>query len=183
MTCFMQPIIAKPGFKRWGTGVWGWKFPNRVQAQNSDGAFRAKLPENTDEFLFMAALWNRAGYYIYLSCGFFFLLSSIFRFFLALSQPSQIGCLPYFHTWCGPSSSLGCCTRLAGNTGRKKSPKFRHLRSIAQLCRAISSQLRHISTIGKKLLNSNTSSTCPHSMVNFSPLTAEILFESLGHPS
>jgi len=31
-------------------------------------------------------------------------------------------------------------------------PKNRHLGTIAQLCRAISSQLRHISTIGKKLV-------------------------------
>ena len=34
----------------------------------------------------------------------------------------------------------------------KKSSKIRHLGTIAQLCRAISSQLRHISTIGKKLV-------------------------------
>ena len=33
--------------------------------------------------------------------------------------------------------------------------KNRHLRTIAQLCRAIFSQLRYVSTIGKKLLNSN----------------------------
>jgi len=31
------------------------------------------------------------------------------------------------------------CTRLAENTGRKKSPKNRHLGTIAQLCRAVSS--------------------------------------------
>jgi len=54
-------------------------------------------------------------------------------------------------------------------------PKNRHLGTIAQLCQAISSQLRHISTIGKKkLLSSNDSSTCPYSMVNFGPLTVEI---------
>ena len=45
-----------------------------------------------------------------------------------------------------------CCTRLAANTGRKKFAKNRHLGTIAQLCRAISSQLRHVSTIGKKLV-------------------------------
>ena len=44
----------------------------------------------------------------------------------------QIGCLPYFHTWCGPSANLECrseicCTRLAGNTGHIKSP-FWHYR-------------------------------------------------------
>jgi len=39
--------------------------------------------------------------------------------------------------------------RLAENTGRKNGAKTRHLGTIAQLCRAISSQLRHVSTIGK----------------------------------
>jgi len=41
---------------------------------------------------------------------------------------------------------------LAGNAGPKKSPKMRHLGTIVQLCRTISSQLRHVSTIGKKLV-------------------------------
>jgi len=36
------------------------------------------------------------------------------------------------------------------NTRRKKVAKNRHLGTIAQLCRAISSQLRHVLTIGKK---------------------------------
>ena len=66
------------------------------------------------------------------------------------------------------------CTRLAANTGRKSVAKNRHLGTIAQLCRKISSQLRHVSTIGKNLLSSNTSSTCPGNMVNFGPVTAEI---------
>jgi len=68
-----------------------------------------------------------------------------------------------------------CCTRLAGNTGRKNDAKNRHLRTIAQICRAISSQLRHASTIGKHLLISNISPICPYNMVNFGPLAAEIV--------
>jgi len=32
---------------------------------------------------------------------------------------------------------------------------------------------RHVSTIGKKLLSSNISSTCAHKMANFGPLAAE----------
>jgi len=62
-------------------------------------------------------------------------VSSIFYLsffsFLAYSQLSQIGCLPYFHTWCGLSANLRCrtetcCTRLAENTGtgRKNRQKF-----------------------------------------------------------
>ena len=46
--------------------------------------------------------------------------------------------LLYFYTWCGLSSanlkyrSEMCCTRLAENAGRKKSPKISHLGTIAQ---------------------------------------------------
>jgi len=70
-----------------------------------------------------------------------------------------------------------CCTGLAGNAGPKKSPKIGHLGTIAQLCQAISLQLRHVLTIGKKnLLNSNVSPTCPHNMVNFGQLAAEIFW-------
>jgi len=72
-------------------------------------------------------------------------------------------------------TSETCCARLAENTGRKKVAKNRNLGTIAQLCRVISSQLRHISTIGKKnLLSNNISSTCSHNMVNFGPLATEI---------
>jgi len=64
-----------------------------------------------------------------------------------------------------------------------KVAKNRHLGTIPQLCRAISSQLRHVLTIGKKnLLSSNISCTCPHNMVNFSPLAAEIVWLVWGTP-
>ena len=75
-----------------------------------------------------------------------------------------------------------CCTRLAANAGPKKVAKNRHLGTIAQLCRSISLQLRHVSTIGKNLLSSNISSTCPHNMVNFGPLAAEIISLVWGTP-
>ena len=111
-------------------------------------------------FVIMVALW---------------FLSSFF-----FSSPNLSGrrldvYLPYFHTWCGLSANLECtsemcCKRLAENTGRKN----RHLGTIAHICRAVSSQMRHASTTGKNLLNSDTSSTCPHNMVNFGILTAEI---------
>jgi len=53
---------------------------------------------------------------------------------------------------------------------RQKSPSAHH----STICRAISSQLRHVSTIGKKILSSSISSRCPHNMMNFGPLAAEI---------
>ena len=75
-----------------------------------------------------------------------------------------------------------CCARLAENTGRKKVAKNRHLGTIAQLCRAISSQLRHISTIGKKLVKQQYVLQSPHNMVNFSPLAAETVSLVWGTP-
>jgi len=90
---------------------------------------------------------------IFLPCYFF--LSSF-----SYSSPNLSGRrLDVYHTstWRGPSANLECrsemcCTRLAGNTGCKSDAKNRHLCTIAQHCRAISSQLRHASTIGKKLV-------------------------------
>jgi len=76
-----------------------------------------------------------------------------------------------------------CCTQLAGNTGCKNDAKNRHLRTIAEFCRTVSSQLRHVSTIGKLLLNSNMSSTCPHNLANFGPLIAEICWQVWGTPA
>jgi len=70
-----------------------------------------------------------------------------------------------------------CGTRLAENTGRKKFAQNRYLGTIAQLCRAIS---LHVWTIGKNLLSSNMSSTCPHNMVNFGLQTAEICWRVWG---
>ena len=89
----------------------------------------------------------------------------------------------------GLSANLGCrsemcCVQLAGNAGPKKSPKSCHLGTIAQLCWAISLQLRHVSKIGiKSLLNTNVSLTCPNNMVNFGPLVAEISLGVWGIPA
>jgi len=76
-----------------------------------------------------------------------------------------------------------CCTWLAGYTGCKNDAKNRHLLTIAQFCRAISSQLRHVSTIGKNLLSSNIALRCPYNPVNFSPLAAEIVSLVWGTPA
>ena len=60
----------------------------------------------------------------------------------------------------------------------------RHLSIIAQLCRVISSQIKHVLTIGKKnLLNRNISSRCLQNMVNFGPLTTEIRWRVWGTPT
>ena len=133
----------------------------------------------------MAALRNRAGHYVFVMWFLYvfvlWFLSSIFYLF---SSPNLSGRRLDVYTilrhmvW-PYSANLECrsetgCTRLAGNAGPKKSPKSRHLGIITQYCRDISAQLRYISTIGKNILSSNTSSTCPHNMVNFGPLATEI---------
>ena len=75
--------------------------------------------------MFVTAQYDRPLYFC--SCS-FCLLSS---FFLACSLQSQIGCLPYFYTWCGLSANLECrsemcCTRLAENMGCRTSPSAYH---------------------------------------------------------
>jgi len=72
--------------------------------------------------------------------------------------------------------------RLAANAGPKKVAKNRHLGTIPQLCRAISSQLRHVLTIGKKLVKQQYVLYMPHNMVNFGPLVAEIISLVWGIP-
>ena len=64
----------------------------------------------------------------------------------------------------------------------QKLPKSRHLGTIPQLCRAISSQLKACIDYRKNLLSRNISSTCLHNMANFSPLPAEIVSLVWGTP-
>jgi len=74
-----------------------------------------------------------------------------------------------------------CCTRLAGNTGPQKitknSPSGRHRTTLSGYIFAAKAR---IDNRKKNLLNSNVSPTCPHNMVNFSPLAAEIRLRVWG---
>ena len=105
---------------------------------------------------FIAALWNRAGHYVSVL---WFLLLSIFFFLLLFSSPILSRCsldvyhTSTFHTCCGLSANLGCrsetcCTRLAENLKYRtqKSPKIRHLRTIAQIVGLYLRNERYIST-------------------------------------
>ena len=62
-------------------------------------------------------------------------------------------------------------------------PKNRHLGTIAQLCRAISSQLRHVSPIREKLVKQQYVLHMSHNMVNFGLLAAEICWRVCGTPA
>jgi len=73
-------------------------------------------------------------------------------------------------------------TRLAANAGPKKVAKNGHLGTIQKF---VGLYLRNYGTYRqseKNLLSSNTSPTCPHNMVNFGPLAAEILSLVSGNP-
>jgi len=77
-----------------------------------------------------------------------------------------------------------CCTRLVENTGRKKSRQklpSRHHRTT--LSGYIFATKAHIHNRKKNWLSTNMSSTCPHNMVNFGPLTAEIGSTIWGTPT
>jgi len=78
-----------------------------------------------------------------------------------------------------------CLVWLAENTGCKNyaKNKNRHLHTIAQLCWAVSLQLRQVSTIGKNLLIGNIFSICLYTMVNFGPLTSEICWRVWSSPA
>jgi len=72
---------------------------------------------------------------------------------------------------------------LAENIGRKNDIKIRHLCTIAQLCQAVPSQLRHISIIGKKLVEQQN---IPHMSLQYGELRPTSGWDrlgSLGHPA
>ena len=110
-------------------------------------------------------------------CVCFFLLSFFF------SSPDLSRCrLDVYHT-----STRGVALVRIWNTGlkrtargslemqdTKKSPKIRHLGTITQLCRAISLHLRHMSTIGNKLVKKQYLPHMSYNMANFGLLAAEI---------
>ena len=84
-----------------------------------------------------------------------------FVFFLSFFLFSSVNLgrrrLDVYHasTRCGLNANLECmsemcCTRLAEKYRTQKIAKNHHLDTIAQLCRAVSSQLTHVSTIGEK---------------------------------
>ena len=127
--------------------------------------------------LVMAALRSRCGHYILV-----LFLSSFFP-----SRNLSRRRLDVYHTYthgvaleCRPEM---CCTQLAGNAGPKKSPKIRHLGTIAKLCRAISLQLRHVSTIEKKFVKQQYLPRMSSQYGEQGPLTAEIRSGIWGTPA
>ena len=127
----------------------------------------------------MVALCNRADHNIF---ALWFLLS----FFSCLISAVGNWMSTILPTCCGLSAnSVHVWNVLHAARWKYRMQKNRHFGTIAQLCRAISSELtlRHVSTIGKNLLDTNTSSRCPDNMVNFGLLTAEICWRVWRTPA
>jgi len=93
-----------------------------------------------------------------------------FFFFLAYSQRSKIGCLPYFYTWCGLKCAARGSLEMQDPKNRQNTPSGHHRTTLS----GYASQLRHVSTIGKNLLNSNAFSTYHDNVVNFGPPTGRL---------
>ena len=78
-----------------------------------------------------------------------------------------------------------CCTQLAARwkCRMQKLAKNRHLGTIAQICWAIFLQLRHVLTIGKKLVKQQHLLHMLPQYGELQPTNGWDLFGSLGHPS
>ena len=131
--------------------------------------------------LFMAALRSRCGHYTFLLWfnSIFLLRSSSFFFSRLFSAVADCmsAILPHM-VWpsCEYRMQVWNVLHTARwNTGRKKVAKNSHLHTIAQLCQAISSQLRHVLTIGKTLFKQQYGELWPTNGWN--------RVGSLGHPS
>jgi len=70
-----------------------------------------------------------------------------------------------------------CCARLDGNTGRKKSLSAHHRTTLS----GYTSQLRHVSTIGKKLVKQPCLSHMFSQYGELRPTSGGDLLSSLGH--
>jgi len=147
--CVNLPLHHKVQKFSSGTGSLGW---SRKKGRKTVVVSEASAITN---------LWSPyvIGQTIIFSCCFFF-------FFFFFSSPNLSGLrLDVYHTLAHGvalariyNAGLKCAAR---GSLQIQNAKNRHLGTIAQLCRAISSQLRHVSTTEKNLLSTNTSSTCP----------------------
>jgi len=132
-------------------------------------------PVSHEKFI-MAALCNRLAI-IFLPCSFY--LSIFFPRLISAAGDWMSTILPHM-VWPYCKFTMNVWNVRHAARCKYRTQKNRHFGTTAQLCRALSSQLRHVSTIGKNLLNTDTSSTCPHNMVNVGLLTAEICWRVWG---
>jgi len=111
-----------------------------------------------------------------------FYFTAVISFFLACSQLSEIGCLPYFHTWCGLSANLECmseicCTWFAHNTDHKNSPSVHHRTTLSGYIFATKACIDSWKKIVKQQY------LYMSSQYELWPTNRWVLLATLGHPS
>jgi len=119
----------------------------------------------------MVALWNRADYYIFILS--FVLLSSSFsspnlsrrRLDVCHTSTHGVALVRIKIAGLKPAERGSLKTQDA-----EKSRKIYHSTTLSGYVFIIKARIDN----WKKMLSSNMSSTCPHNMVNFGPLAAEI---------
>jgi len=132
----------------------------------------------SSDLFVMAAQKGRPLYFAAVVSIYFFL------FFLAYSQRSQIGCLPYLYTWCGLSANLECrsemcCTRLAEIQDAKIAknwPSAHHRTILSGYIFTTKACIDNRKNLVKQYYLLHVSSQT----VNFGPLTAEICWRVWG---
>jgi len=135
----------------------------------------------------MADLWNRTGHYIFALWFLSFFLLSFFLF----SSPNLSGRrLDVYHTSthdvalvriynAGLKYAARGSLEMQDAKIAKNSPSGHHRTNLSGYIFATTAHFDN----RKKLLNSNISPTCPHNMVNFGLLAAEIVSLSWGTPA
>jgi len=162
-------------------------YPSRGNPILGQYITRAGLLRSRKKLNTLCLLWPPYGIgqaIIFLPCGFFlsFFYLSFFPRLISAVADRMSTILPHM-VW--PSANLECrceicCKRLAGNTGRKKSPFWHHRTTLSGY---IFGTKACIDNRKKCELNINTSSMCPDNMMNFGLLTADICWRVWGTPA
>jgi len=129
--------------------------------------------------LVMAALWNRAGHYIF-ALRF---LSSIYLLLSFFSSRNLSGRrLDVYHTSTHGVALVRVWNLLHAARWKYRTQKIAILAPSHKFVGLYLHRKAYIDNQKKKLVKHDTSSTCPHNMVNFGQLTAEICWRVWGHP-
>jgi len=137
--------------------------------------------------IFMAALCNRGPLYFCPVVSFYLLSIYLLSFFprLISAAAGWMSAILWHMVWpwCEFRMQVWKVLHAARCKCRtQKVAKNRHLGTIPQLCRAISSQLRHVSTIGKKLIKQQYLLYMFTQYGELRPTSGWDRFISLGHP-
>jgi len=135
----------------------------------------------------LLSLWF-VRFNLFSSCGFFLLSFFFFPCLISAVADWTSTILLGYTSWCGPSANLECRSEVCCTAARWKctTQKDRQKFAIwAPLHNFVGLYVRNEGTYWqseKNFLNSNIS-ICPHSMVNFGLLTAEICWRVWGIPA